>query len=658
MPVGKCRRRPGVPPLSFFSLALCVGAARRAAAGGDAAQGARAMLHLIEQDLRALSEVRDARKFPEVKEAAERALLRLRSIAKATSPSAPAAEQAQQVAASEEILVPFMLALASKSEGLPLAALGSVQRMISHNAVAPQRLPTITSQLIARAQLPSADEPSLLKVLQTVLTIASSPALLQSDTIVAQLLLLCLTLQQSRAPTVKGTASAIVQQFVALLLDHVAAEGLPAAPAKEGALAAPTEEALKSLSVATRCSYLAIRDLCLLANGEPALWLPGSGPVGVPFALEVIQRTLQSHKALFTSLTPFRYLLRERVSSLVLKTMQAPMQEWPAALRLAHLTSTLLSGYAAVLRTECEILLSMLVKTAAAEASPLWHRALALEACRVVSADPPGLYALFAAYDMAAKSAPPPSLTSSLRAEPAGVFATFVASLCGLLKSPTVNFAQHAEYIEAHFLRQHRQMPSVERTATFNIGLYSEGDGTHLTNDYAASLAVECQVLMARAIGYLGETLRARDDAAAADDAAGGPAAKPSALESKVAPYEPMDPAVMREMVGVCWQPLLSALSVLMARFSSEEAIQLILKCYQAFTQACAALELTAPKEAFLASLCHSSLPQDRASRAGDTTSFSSIQAMIDTAYEPLPQTRLSAKNVQVRSPLIACECV
>jgi flagellar export protein FliJ len=192
---------------------------------------------------------------------------------------------------------------------------------------------------------------------------------LQSDTIVAQLLLLCLTLQQSRAPTVKGTASAIVQQFVALLLDHVAAEGLPAAPAKEGALAAPTEEALKSLSVATRCSYLAIRDLCLLANGEPALWLPSSGPVGVPFALEVIQRTLQSHKALFISLTPFRYLLRERVCSLVLKTMQAPQQEWPAALRLAHLTSTLLSGYAAVLRTECEILLSMLVKTAAADTS-------------------------------------------------------------------------------------------------------------------------------------------------------------------------------------------------------------------------------------------------------------------------------------------------
>ena len=34
------------------------------------------------------------------------------------------------------MLVPFMLALASKSDALPLCALGAVQRMISHNAVA------------------------------------------------------------------------------------------------------------------------------------------------------------------------------------------------------------------------------------------------------------------------------------------------------------------------------------------------------------------------------------------------------------------------------------------------------------------------------------------------------------------------------------------
>ena len=68
----------------------------------------------------------------------------------------------------------------------------------------------------------------------------------------------------------------------------------------------------RQLSVAARCAYMAVQDLCLLANGEPALWLPGSGPVSVPFAFEVINRTLVSYHVLFTTRPPFRFLLRER----------------------------------------------------------------------------------------------------------------------------------------------------------------------------------------------------------------------------------------------------------------------------------------------------------------------------------------------------------
>ena len=136
-----------------------------------------ALLKLIEQDVRALSELRDSRKYPEIKEATERALLKLRSIAKALPAGSSSTVQSTAVASADEemavILVPFMLALATKSDTLPVSALGAVQRMISHNAVAAQRLPTVTSQLIARAQLPSADESSLLKVMQTVLIIAS-----------------------------------------------------------------------------------------------------------------------------------------------------------------------------------------------------------------------------------------------------------------------------------------------------------------------------------------------------------------------------------------------------------------------------------------------------------------------------------------------------
>ena len=142
------------------------------------------------------------RRFPEVKEAAERALQRLRTAQESLRQDAPLAEQAAAVATSEEVLLPFTLALACKSEALPLCALSAVQRMISHSAVAPVHLPAIASQLIARAQMPSEDS-MLLKVLQTVLTIASSPALLLTDLLVSQLLLLCLTLLGSRSVTVR-----------------------------------------------------------------------------------------------------------------------------------------------------------------------------------------------------------------------------------------------------------------------------------------------------------------------------------------------------------------------------------------------------------------------------------------------------------------------
>ena len=89
------------------------------------------LLRTIEADLRALSDVKDARRYPDVKEAAERALLKLRSVVKALPAEATLAQQAAAVQQADEdnsvMLVPFMLALASKSDALPLSALGAVQ---------------------------------------------------------------------------------------------------------------------------------------------------------------------------------------------------------------------------------------------------------------------------------------------------------------------------------------------------------------------------------------------------------------------------------------------------------------------------------------------------------------------------------------------------
>jgi len=307
------------------------------------------MLRVIEADLRTLS-MEARRRFPEVKEAAEQGLQRLRIAQDELPAEADAAAQVTAVAASEELLLPFTLALACKSDALPLCALSAVQRMISHGAVAPAHLPAIASQLIARAQQPCTDE-MLLKVLQTVLTIASSPALLLTDVVVSQLLLLCLTLLSSKSATIRRTASATSQQFVALLLDLAAAEMTSGRSA--GASAAGSGD-LAHLSVVARCAYLSVLDLCMLASGEGTQWLTGlSAPVPDSFALEVVQRSLASSHALFLQQPDFRHLLREHACPLALKCMQHAAQhhavtDWENVLRACHLTSTLLAGYAKV----------------------------------------------------------------------------------------------------------------------------------------------------------------------------------------------------------------------------------------------------------------------------------------------------------------------
>ena len=148
----------------------------------------------------------------------------------------------------------------------------------------------------------------------------------------------------------------------------------------------------------------------------------------------------------------------------------------------------------------------------------------------------------------------------------------------------------------------------------------------------------------ARAIGSLGEVLRVSDE----DDEPDDEPQSPAAAESRAAREEARSMLIgtVKQMVVACWKPLLGALSALMARFASEEAVQSLLKCYQAFTQTCASLRLVEPRDAFLASLCQYALPPRAGGEVRDSAGSISF-APVDAAYEPLPHTRLSAKNVQ-----------
>lgn len=175
-----------------------------------------AFMTVLESDLRALS-AEARRRYPAVKDAAEHAILKLRSL------SGP-----NEIAHNEDMLRIFVMACEVKNVKLSVIGLSCLQKLISHDAVASTALKEILSTLKEHAEM--ADESVQLKTLQTILIIFQSNLLPDNEENMAHALGICLRLLESRSSdSVQNTAAATFRQAVALIFNHViSAESLPA----------------------------------------------------------------------------------------------------------------------------------------------------------------------------------------------------------------------------------------------------------------------------------------------------------------------------------------------------------------------------------------------------------------------------------------------
>ncbi|KAJ8440173.1 hypothetical protein Cgig2_003498 [Carnegiea gigantea] len=119
-----------------------------------------AFMAVLESDLRALS-AEARRRYPAVKDGAEHAILKLRAL---SNPS--------EIAHNEDILRIFLMACEARTVKLSVIGLSCLQKLISHDAVAPSALKEILSTLKEHAEMN--DESVQLKTLQTILIIFQS----------------------------------------------------------------------------------------------------------------------------------------------------------------------------------------------------------------------------------------------------------------------------------------------------------------------------------------------------------------------------------------------------------------------------------------------------------------------------------------------------
>ncbi|CAI0384236.1 unnamed protein product [Linum tenue] len=175
-----------------------------------------ALMAALESDLRALS-AEARRRYPAVKDGAEHAIIKLRNL---SSPS--------EIADNEDILRIFLMACEVKTVKLSVIGLSCLQKLISHDAVAPSALKDILSTLKDHSEM--ADDSVQLRTLQTLLILFQSRLHPQNEENMAQALYVCLRLLENNrsSDSVRNTAAATFRQAVALVFDQVVvAETLP-----------------------------------------------------------------------------------------------------------------------------------------------------------------------------------------------------------------------------------------------------------------------------------------------------------------------------------------------------------------------------------------------------------------------------------------------
>lgn len=100
---------------------------------------------------------------------------------------------------------------------------------------------------------------------------------------------------------------------------------------------------------------------------------------------------------------------------------------------------------------------------------------------------------------------------------------------------------------------------------------------------------------------------------------------------------------ICREMATQAWPTLLGSLSLLLDKSQDETLTQEILKAYQTFTLICGTLQLTTPRDAFLTSLCKTTLPNNIPAKKAPANFLYGA-----STTEPTEDvSALSSKNVQ-----------
>ncbi|KAI9159566.1 Endocytosis and vacuole integrity protein [Blastocladiella emersonii ATCC 22665] len=335
------------------------------------------------------------KKYPDIKDASERVIMILRPLK-----DRPVNEICAELAKSDEVSRPFYLACDTKQAKLVSIAVGGLQRLVSHRAIA-DSAPALRQLIHTLADVTSLGMEVQVKALQTLLPLITQFQALHME-LVADTLNICFRLAAVKDGLVSNTAAATLRQLVIFLFDKVPLEdGLEESITSDLGRVKLAPSSIDSLRPCARDAYLVFVDLCSLASGTDATTFLAVQSLPRAFALELLESVLANHAAVFERHIEFSHVLSQSVCPMVIKTYPE-RHDYSQSVRLMRVVHLLVHKFASILVMECEVFLSLLLKSLDNDHG--WPCALALEALVSLCAQPRLLYNVFCVYDQQKQS--------------------------------------------------------------------------------------------------------------------------------------------------------------------------------------------------------------------------------------------------------------
>ncbi|KAI5726742.1 hypothetical protein M8J76_007765 [Diaphorina citri] len=532
-------------------------------------------LDSLQNDLKNLS-IETKKKFPQIKEACEEGILKLRNVS-----SNP---QSQMHMVVNQILYPVVQGCETKDQKIIKMCISMMQRLITNQAIDQKGARYITDTLWMLMESGTEE----VKILQSCTLLLTTNSVVHGE-ILAKNLVLCFRLHFAKDSTTINTAGATVRHLVSHVFERVLLEDdqfreedhKPRNINYEE-LKTPSNIPPKGIRPCAGDAYLMFQDLVQLVNTDQPYWLIGMTEMTRTFGLELLESILINYPSVFYKHPEFSFLLKERVCALVIKLFSpnikyrnnalsssgssqqnAPLDKpyFPISVRLLRVVSILVQKYHV---TECEIFLSLIIKFLDPD-KPVWQRSLALEVLHKLCVQTELLKAFSGG--QAAQGQPP-------------------AMLVGLPVGPGVS-PQPGFFYRGVWLPIVITCPPGQVKSTY-LEMMDKVEAPSIPDGYGISIAYACLLEIIRSISLVIAGSNTRDENLT---------------------LTPEQKQLHVQMINSSWCGVLAALSPLIDSSTDEAVTENILKSMQTFTSLCGGLELSTPRDAFITAICKASLP-------------------------------------------------